>query len=177
MKKEAIIKEGLERLHKQHNITSKDILHYLQKPRNEIPLSIFSKKLSSLETIIKYLRENQKLSFVKIAELTNRNQKALCRTYHNALKKQKEPFKMSETQKVSEHAQKSSKKISDIIESEFYFPIYILKNRNLSVLEAIVTYLKEKLNLSLVKISSLLKRDPSTIWTIHNRALKKKNEK
>lgn len=157
MKKEAIIKQKLEKLHRQHNITSKDILHYLQKPRNEIPLSIFSKKLSSLETITKYLRENQKLNFVKIAELTSRNQKALCRTYHNALKKQKEPFKLTE--------------------SEFYFPVYILKNRNLSVLEVIVTYLKEKLNLSLIKISSLLKRDPSTIWTIHNRALKKKNEK
>lgn len=157
MKKEAILKEELERLHREHNISIKDILSYLQKPRNEIPLSIFSKKLSSLETITKYLRENQKLNFVKIAELTSRNQKALCRTYHNALKKQKEPFKLTE--------------------SEFYFPVYILKNRNLSVLEVIVTYLKEKLNLSLIKISSLLKRDPSTIWTIHNRALKKKNEK
>jgi len=163
MKKEAIIKEELEKLYKQHNITINDILLTiketlaLQKPRNEIPLSVFNKKLSSLETITKYLRENQKLNFVKIAELTNRNQKALCRTYHNAKNKQKEPLK--------------------ITESEFYFPIYILKNRNLSVLEVIVVYLKEKLNLSLVKISSLLKRDPSTIWTVYHRALKKKNEK
>ncbi len=156
MKKEAIIKEELEHLHKQFNITSKDILSYLQKPRNEIPLSIFTKKLSSLETITKFLRENQQLNFVKIAGLTNRNQKALCRTYHNAKNKQKEQFKD--------------------IESEFYFPVHILKNRNLSVLESIVIYLKEKLNLSLIKISSLLKRDPSTIWTIYIRALKKKNE-
>ena len=84
---------------------------------------------------------------------------------------------MSEIAKkaISEHAQKP--KVFDITESEFYFPIYILKNRNLSVLESIVVYLKEKLNLSLIKISSLLKRDPSTIWTIYHRALKKKNEK
>lgn len=156
MKKEAIIKEVVERLFTQFNVSSKDILSYLQKPRNEIPLSIFTKKLSSLETITKFLRENQQLNFVKMAELTNRNQKALCRTYHNAKNKQKESFKD--------------------IESEFYFPIHILKNRNLSVLESIVIYLKEKLNLSLIKISSSLKRDPSTIWTIYNRALKKKNE-
>jgi len=158
MEKEAIIKEVVEKLFKEFDITSKDILSYIQKPRNEIPLSIFNKNLGSLETITKYLRENQKLNFVKIAELTNRNQKALCRTYHNAIKKQKDEFK--------------------ITESEFYFPIYILKNRNLSVLESIVVYLKEKLNLSFIKISSLLKRDPSTIWTIYHRALKKKqNEK
>jgi|SRR3989338_1836780 len=156
MKKEAIIKEDLDRLFRQFNITSKDILSYLQKPRNEIPLAIFTKKLSSLETITKYLRENQSLNFVKIAELTNRNQKALCRTYHNSKAKLKESFKETG--------------------SEFYFPVYILKNRELSVLETIVLYLKEKLNLSLVKISSLLKRDPSTIWTVYNRALKKKNE-
>ncbi|MBW2993588.1 hypothetical protein KY317_03375, partial [Candidatus Woesearchaeota archaeon] len=42
-----------------------------------IPFSIFSKTLSSLETIAKYLVEDKGLSFNRIADLLNRNSKTI----------------------------------------------------------------------------------------------------
>ena len=43
----------------------------------------------------------------------------------------------------------------------------------LSILENIVLYLKEELSLSFKEISVLIKKDPSTVWTAYQRALKK----
>ncbi|GAF99559.1 unnamed protein product, partial [marine sediment metagenome] len=52
-------------------------------------------------------------------------------------------------------------------------PSYIFKDRTLSVLEAIVKYLKEERMLSYHEIAVLLKRDDRTIWTVYNRVKKK----
>ena len=52
-------------------------------------------------------------------------------------------------------------------------PSYIFKDRKLSVLEAIVKYLKEERQLSYHEIAVLLKRDDRTIWTVYNRVKKK----
>ena len=56
-------------------------------------------------------------------------------------------------------------------------PSSIFLDRSISVLEAIVKYLKEERNLTYHQIAVLLNRDDRTIWTCYNRALKKKNEK
>jgi len=53
-------------------------------------------------------------------------------------------------------------------------PSYILKDRTLSVLEALVEYLKEKLNLTYHEISILINRDERNIWTVYSRAKKKR---
>lgn len=52
-------------------------------------------------------------------------------------------------------------------------PSYIFKDRNLSVLEVIATYLKEERMLSYHEIAVLLKRNDRTIWTVYNRVKKK----
>jgi len=52
-------------------------------------------------------------------------------------------------------------------------PISLFKNRRLSVLEHIVFYLKEK-SMKFSDIARVLKRDPRTVWTVYNRAKKKK---
>ncbi|MFH1501046.1 MAG: hypothetical protein ABIE22_03830 [archaeon] len=57
---------------------------------------------------------------------------------------------------------------------EVRIPVDIFKDRNLSVLEVLVEYLKEKLNLSYHKIAVLLNRDDRTIWTVYNRVGKKR---
>ncbi len=54
-------------------------------------------------------------------------------------------------------------------------PLSIFKNRSLSVLEALVFYLKN-LGLSFKDISTLINRDQRTIWTVYQRAQKKKKE-
>jgi len=52
-------------------------------------------------------------------------------------------------------------------------PSHILTDRSVSVLEAIVKYLKEKKNLTYHEIAVLLNRDDRTIWTVYQRARKK----
>ena len=52
-------------------------------------------------------------------------------------------------------------------------PSNIFKNRSLSILEALVEYLKEKRSLTYHEIAELLERDDRTIWTVYNRAKKK----
>jgi predicted DNA-binding protein (UPF0251 family) len=121
-----------------------------------VPISVFKNdKLSSLENIVKYLRENLLLTFRQIAELTNRNQIALAVTYRNARKKLEAKFVIEEI-------------------SPYQIPVSILKDRNISVLENIAVYLKDTFGLTYHKIAVLLNRDDRTIWTVYQRAKKKK---
>ncbi|MAG50254.1 hypothetical protein CL621_01275 [archaeon] len=53
-------------------------------------------------------------------------------------------------------------------------PSHVLKDRTLSVLEALVEYLKEKQNLTYHEISILINRDERNIWTVYSRAKKKR---
>ena len=57
-----------------------------------IPCSIFTKKLSSLETISKYLKENLKLSYKEIADLINRSEKTIWQAYKSTNKKHPSKF-------------------------------------------------------------------------------------
>ena len=119
-----------------------------------VPISVFKNDyLSALETIVKYSRENLLLSFKQIASLTNRNHVALAVTYRNAKKKLTKKF------------------VEEI--SPYSVPVSILKNRNLSVLENIVSYLKDTFNLTYHKIALLLNRNDRTIWTVYQRSKKK----
>ncbi len=124
-----------------------------------IPISVFKNDhLSSLETIVKYLRENLLLSYKQIGSLTNRDNVALAVSYRNAKKKLE----------------------SKLIASEIHLypiPVKILQDRKLSVLENIVSYLKDSFGLTYHKIALLLNRDDRTIWTVYQRANKKKNGK
>ena len=147
---------------KHQGLNSEDIINLVNKslkiPVKEevkVPLSVFQNdQLSSLETIVKYLRENMLLSFKQIASLTNRNNIALAVTYRNAKKKLEAKF---------------AEEIST-----YYIPVSILQDRNLSVLENIVSYLKDTFGLAYHKVAVLLNRDDRTIWTVYQRAKKKK---
>jgi hypothetical protein len=146
---------------KEQGFSSEEIIDLVNKllkaPAKEevkVPISAFKNDyLSALETIVKYLRENLLLSFKQIASLTNRNDVALAVTYRNARKKLEEKF-------VDEN-------------SPYSIPVSILKDRKLSVLENIVSYLKDTFGLAYHKIALLLNRNDRTIWTVYQRAKKK----
>jgi len=53
-------------------------------------------------------------------------------------------------------------------------PTLIFKDRSISVLEAMVEYLKDEKQLSYHEIAILLNRDDRTIWTCYSRAKKKR---
>ncbi len=60
---------------------------------------------------------------------------------------------------------------------EINIPLSIFNNRDFSFMESIVFYMKKNLDMSYHEIADSLNRDDRTIWTIYNRALKKKGEK
>ncbi len=55
-------------------------------------------------------------------------------------------------------------------------PSKIFRDRKLSVLEAIVEYMKDELDLTFHDIARLLNRDDRTVWTVYSRTKKKRKE-
>jgi len=53
-------------------------------------------------------------------------------------------------------------------------PAYLFRDRSVAVLEALVEYLKDVKKLSYHEIAILLNRNDRTIWTVYNRAKKKR---
>ena len=156
-----ILRLALGELKEKYELAPHEILSLItDKPISKeitIPVSIFEyNKLSALEAICKYLKEELELSYSKIALLLNRDSRTIWTTYDNAIKKKKEKL----------HVKKS----------KFFIPISILADREFSVLEVIVSYLKDNFNLRYVEIAILLNRDERNIWTSYNRFMKKKNE-
>ena len=161
----AIEKRRLDTLEylKEKGLSPEHIIQLVNKslkvvPKEEVkvPISVFKNDyLASLENIVKYLRENLLLSFKQIGSLTNRNEIALAVTYRNAKKKMEARFVVEEI-------------------SPYSIPVSILKDRNLSVLENIVSYLKDTFGLNYHSIAVLLNRDDRTIWTVYQRAKKKR---
>ena len=152
------LKTFINHLKHDHKLASEQIVELFGKkiPRKDLlPISIFdNEELSCLETIVKYLKETFKLRFHEIALLLNRNDRTIWATYNIASKKIKEKLTVKE--------------------SKFSVPVSIFKDRKFSVLEAIVSYLRDNFNLRYSEIALLLRRDERNIWTVYNRAKKKK---
>lgn len=145
------IKEELQILKERFEILEAK----LNAKEEQIPLSIFAnEKLSSLENIVKFFKENRGLNYSQIASLLNRDPRTIWTTYTKAKKKLKQPF------------QKSS--------SIHTIPVSAIQNRSLGVLESICLYLKDSLGFSLQEIALALKRSDKTIWTSYHKAKAKK---
>ncbi len=118
-----------------------------------IPVSIFSNnRLSCLESIVKYLRENERMSNAETARLLGRAQASVWITYRNAAKKLAKYF------------------VADT--PDLMIPTEALSS-GLSALESISLYLNKKYGIGYSKIAKLLNRDQRTIWTVCDRARKK----
>jgi len=57
---------------------------------------------------------------------------------------------------------------------EVLIPSGIFKDRRTSLFESLVKYLKEGRDLNYHQIAILLNRDERNVWTIYNRAVKKR---
>ena len=90
----------------------------------------------------------------EIAAMLNRDDRTIWATYTNSKKKSTHLLKVRKT--------------------SVFIPLSILKNRQFSVLESIVAYLKDSLKFSFNEISLFLKKDYQTIYTTYKNALKKK---
>ncbi|MFH1506598.1 MAG: sigma factor-like helix-turn-helix DNA-binding protein [archaeon] len=146
----------LRELAQEYKISPEDILGEIEKRERSIPTSVFNKKLSPLETVSKFLREDRQLSIKSIAKLTQRSEKTVWQALNAAKQKMPEPLVVDLTKPC--------------------FPIPKLQDRSLSILEHIVLYMKDELNLKYSQIAELLQRDDRTIWTVYSRAKKKRDE-
>ncbi|MBW2976484.1 hypothetical protein KY347_03495 [Candidatus Woesearchaeota archaeon] len=126
-----------------------------EKPSKDyIPVGIFDNdKLSIFEALVKYTRENLKFRFVKTASLLNRSDKTIWATYKKAQRKMSLPF--------------------DSVHSEIKIPITSFSDRNFTIFESLVFHLKE-MDLTNHEIAVMLHRDDRTIWSVYDRAKRKK---
>ncbi|MBW2974951.1 hypothetical protein KY366_04505 [Candidatus Woesearchaeota archaeon] len=128
----------------------KEIIHELLKAKKEgIPISAFKARLSALEIITKYLREEEGKTFDEISRILNRKKSTLYNTYNNSRTKFKESL--------------------DVSDDSVTIPADIFADRRYSVLESIAAYLKDEKKLPLNKISSLLNKNYNTIKTVYRR--------
>lgn len=115
--------------------------------KDQLPISIFRSELSGLEAITVYLKDYQNESIPNIAKTLNRNQSTIYTTYYKAKKKK---FNL------------------DISDLSTIIPLKIFSNRKFSILESIISYLKEK-GFKLIEIAKLIDKKYSTIATTYQR--------
>lgn len=119
-----------------------------------VPVCIFNGRLTPFESIVKFLKENQKKRLVEIARILNRSLSNIWQTYRNSKRRHPESLKY--------------------YPSRYDIPLTDLYSERLSILEMICCYLKDAHNLRFSTIAKLIQRNPRTIWTTYNRAQLKK---
>jgi len=150
LNRKEIIKLLIEKLREKYSVSRRDIAELLTR-ETEIPITIFSKELGALEAIAKYMKENLNLSYREIASLLQRNERTIWTAYKKARQKQPSPIEIKET--------------------KTFLPVSIF-NKNLTILESAIVYLREK-GIKYAEIAKLLNRDQRNIWTIYSRAVRK----
>lgn len=143
-----------ERLKQKYNYSDDEILK-LWNNGNEllVPVVIFSNGLSPAEALAKFLRENHSLGYSEISGLIGRDEKCIWANYKRAAKKMPAPFQITNGISV---------------------PVSVF-NSEKSVLEALVSYLKDVKEMRNRKIAQLLNKNQSNIWTVYKRAKQKNN--
>jgi len=134
-----------------------EILEKILGKKEGFPISIFTSALSGLESIVIFLKDHKGKNIAEIASLLNRKKSTIYTTY-----------------------QKAREKLSgqlDVADDSIIMPYHIFANRKFAVLESLVAYLKDELNLPFVKITALLNKKYSTVRTVYVRYTIKNGKK
>ena len=105
------------------------------------------------------MKEEKNLSYHQIASLLNRDDRTIWTAYSRVQKKRR-------TTGAASYSKAPKLKI----------PSIIFRDRSVAVLEATVEFLKDEKKLSYHEIAVALNRDDRTIWTVYNRAKKKRRD-
>ena len=118
----------------------------------------FDNSICVLEALVEYLKEKEGLSYAEMGRLLNRDQRNIWTVYSRVRKK------------------REKQQVIPITLPEFPFevPTSIWHDDKLSVLEALVSYLKDEKELTYHEIGVLLNRDERNVWTVYNRTRKKR---
>jgi len=143
----------IEKLKEKYKLNKKEVLEIIKiKETLTIPATIFSKKLGALEAIIKYMKENLGMSYRNIAQHLERDERTIWTAYKKSQEKQEQPLEIKET--------------------KILLPLSIFKNKKLTILEAVIIYLKQQ-GIKYSEMSEIINRDQRNIWTVYSRAVKK----
>ena len=155
---EKVLQNLITNLASKYNFSKEDIQELTKETKREniFPITIFQNKLSPLELVTRYLKQEKNLKFSQIAKILNRNERTIWGSYNKSLKKLKTPL--------------------IIKPSNTNIPLSIFSNRKFSILESLTAYLKEKENLTFHQIGELTNRDERTIWTVYSRLKKKRGK-
>ena len=154
-----ILKEISQRLKMEHNYSDEKLLAVYAEEEKQVlmvPVSIFAAGLCPSEALTKYLKEEHQLTYHEIAVLINRNERGVWANYQRAIKKLPSPLEIKDNISIS---------------------VSVFQNEKLSILECLISYLKDSLHFKNSKIAKLLNKNPSNVWTIYNRAKKKEIKK
>ncbi|MBI2650195.1 hypothetical protein HYX04_02675 [Candidatus Woesearchaeota archaeon] len=143
-----------ERLKQKYNYSDEEIFRLWNNGNGIlVPVVIFANGLSPAEALAKFLKENNNLSYDDISKLIGINQRSAWANYKRASGKMQVPFQISNGISV---------------------PVSIF-NSEKSVLEALVSHLKDVKKMRNRSIAQLLNKNPANIWTIYKRAKNKNN--
>jgi hypothetical protein len=145
------IKESFLPLKKKYKLELDEILELVKEIF--FPTTILNNKLTILEAVVKYLKDEKKFSFHVIGDILKRDERNIWHIYDNAKKKYAKRFSVEE--------------------GEYWIPLTIFAETKLSALEALVAHLKEEYVLSYHEIALIVKRDDRTVWTVYQRSRKK----
>ena len=151
-----IIEEFSERLRQNYNYSNKEIINLFEKVELLIPIEIFSSGLAPAEALTKFLKENCDKNFHEISLMIKRNEKSIWQNYHRAIKKMPSHF---------------------AFESKLKIPVSAFGDNKLSVFECLIFHLKEQKQLKNIRIAHLLGKNPSNVWSVYSRAMKKLRRK
>jgi len=137
-----------------------EIITLIQKTRqlkkNFFPITTLNKKLGATECLVRYLKDELGWNYKKISSILHRTEAVVGVMYRTSLKKFQGKLKPTPT--------------------TIFIPLSIFSQK-FTIFESIILYLKDKEELRYSEIAKLTQRDQRTIWTIYNRAKRKrKNE-
>jgi DNA-binding NarL/FixJ family response regulator len=155
--KNKVILNILDNLKSEFNVTSRDIILILEShDRSAVPIEIFAeRKLSALQALAKYLRENLDYSNKQISSALKKDSRSIWSAYEQSKTRKKMQF--------------------DITKSSMTIPIEIFSHDQ-PMLGSLIIYLKE-MGWSNKKIAATLKRSATTTSTIFGRMSKNGKKK
>lgn len=146
-----MFEESARLLQEKYGYSSDDLLGLMEKVEVFVPIGIFSSTLSPLSSLVMYLHEKRRMPLSEVAVSLGRSYRAVWGAYKGLRKSRTSP---------------------KIVPSEFSIPLSAF-SRKLSILEAVVVFLRDEYGASLKETASQLGRDPRTVWTLYDRAKKK----
>ena len=153
--KSEIINLLIQEIKKKYRISNKQISEFVESKRDiEIPITIFSKEIGGLEVVVKFMKENLNMNYHEIAGALQRDERTIWTAYNKAIEKDKTPIKVED--------------------NEITISVELLRNRNFTVFEIIISSLKEQ-GMKFSEIAKLLDRDQRNIWTIYSNACVKQD--